>query len=133
MVKDNRELVYFTFCRKLLHFVENCQFMFHFILFKWHSACYGRYKVRGTSGFCLYMIELFVFGWLQLSRLLLLVLCIVLFLFITFVLTHICLTSHERDIGKQCRPRSDAAERGVWSRSTLFALRTGIFVEQGNN
>ena len=29
------------------------------------------------------------------------------------VLTHVCLASHKRDIGKQCRPRSDAAERGV--------------------
>ena len=34
----------------------------------------------------------------------------------------VCLT-HIWDIGKQCRPRSDAAERGVWSGSTLFAHR----------
>ena len=27
------------------------------------------------------------------------------------------------DIGKQCRPRSDAAERGAWSGSPLFAHR----------
>ena len=27
---------------------------------------------------------------------------------------------------KQCRPRSDAAERGVWSGSTLFAIHTAI-------
>ena len=25
----------------------------------------------------------------------------------TMVLTHLCLASHKRDIGKQCRPRSD--------------------------
>ena len=29
-------------------------------------------------------------------------------------------------IGKQCRPRSDAAERGVWSGSSLFANRKSI-------
>ena len=38
------------------------------------------------------------------------------------LLTHLCLASHKRDIGKQCRPRSDAAECGVWSGSTLFAI-----------
>ena len=27
---------------------------------------------------------------------------------------------------KQCRPRSDAAERGVWSGSTLFAIHPTI-------
>ena len=25
------------------------------------------------------------------------------------LLTHLCLASHKRDMGKQCRPRSDAA------------------------
>ena len=39
-----------------------------------------------------------------------------------FTLTHLCLASHERDIGKQCRPRSDAAECSIWSGSVLFAL-----------
>ena len=39
------------------------------------------------------------------------------------ILTHISLASHVWDIGKQCRPRSDAAERGVWSGSTLFTHR----------
>ena len=43
------------------------------------------------------------------------------------------MASHKRDISKQCRPRSDAAERGVWSGSTLFALSTGISVNHGNN
>ena len=38
-------------------------------------------------------------------------------------LTHISLVSHFWDIGKQCRPRSDAAECGVWSGSSLFANR----------
>ena len=28
-------------------------------------------------------------------------------------LTHMCLASLKRDIGKQCRPRSDAAEQGL--------------------
>ena len=28
-------------------------------------------------------------------------------------LTHLSLASHKRDIGKQCRPRSDAAKRGA--------------------
>ena len=28
------------------------------------------------------------------------------------------------DIGKQCKTRSDAAERGVWSGSPLFAYRS---------
>ena len=39
------------------------------------------------------------------------------------VLTHISLASHFWDTGKQCRPRSDAAERGVWSGPSLFAYR----------
>ena len=46
------------------------------------------------------------------------------------VLSHLCFASHRRDIGKQCRPRSDAAKRGVCSGSTLFALSTGIFCFQ---
>ena len=36
------------------------------------------------------------------------------------------------DIGKQCRPRSEAAERGVWSGSTLFALNIGISRKHAN-
>ena len=36
-------------------------------------------------------------------------------------LTHISLASHFRDIDEQCRPRSDAAECGVWLQSSLFA------------
>ena len=40
-----------------------------------------------------------------------------------FPLTHISLASHFWDIGKQCRPRSDATERGIWSGSSLFANR----------
>ena len=48
------------------------------------------------------------------------------------VLAHLCLASHTKDIGKQCRPRSDAAERGVWSESTLFALNTGISIKYDN-
>ena len=39
----------------------------------------------------------------------------------------------KRDIGKQCRPRSDAAERGVWSGSTMFALRSEISTKHDNN
>ena len=37
------------------------------------------------------------------------------------ILTHLSLAPYKKDIGKQCRPWSDAAERGVWSGSTLFA------------
>ena len=37
------------------------------------------------------------------------------------------------DIGKQCRPRSDATERGVLSTSRLFALNTGISIKHGND
>ena len=48
-------------------------------------------------------------------------------------LTHLNLASHKRDISKQCRPRWDAAERDVWSGSTLFALSTGISVNYGKN
>ena len=48
-------------------------------------------------------------------------------------LIHLCLASYKRDIGKRCRPRSDAAERGVWSGSTLFAFSTGISINHGNN
>ena len=32
-----------------------------------------------------------------------------------------CAKCHFLDLGKQCRPRSEAAERRVWSGSTLFA------------
>ena len=39
------------------------------------------------------------------------------------VLTHISLASHFWDIGKQCRPTSDAAECSFWSESSLFANR----------
>ena len=39
-------------------------------------------------------------------------------------LNHISLVSFLWDIGKQCRPRSGATERGVWSGSPLFAYRT---------
>ena len=48
-------------------------------------------------------------------------------------LTHLSLEFHTRDIGKKCRPRSDAAERGVWSGSTLFALRSEISTQHDNN
>ena len=41
----------------------------------------------------------------------------------TYVLTHISLASFLWEIGKQCRSRSDAAERGVSSGSPLFAYR----------
>ena len=48
-------------------------------------------------------------------------------------LTHLCLASHKRDIGKQCRNSSDATECGVWAVSTLFALITGISMKYGFN
>ena len=43
------------------------------------------------------------------------------------VLTQISLASFLWDIGKQCRPRSDAAERGVWWGSTLFFQKIFLF------
>ena len=50
------------------------------------------------------------------------------------LLTHLCLESHKSGmIGKQCRPRSDAAERGVWSESTLFASDTELSLKDGYN
>ena len=52
-------------------------------------------------------------------------------LYPTGVLTHLCLASCKWDIDKQCRPRSDTVERGVWSGSTLFGLSTGISVQRG--
>ena len=39
------------------------------------------------------------------------------------VLTHISLVSFLWDICKQCKPRSETKERGVWSGSPLFAYR----------
>ena len=38
------------------------------------------------------------------------------------LLTHISLVSHFWDKGKQCSPRSDTAECGLWSVSSLFAF-----------
>ena len=34
--------------------------------------------------------------------------------------THSCLVCHKRDIGKHCKPISDATECGIWSGSTLL-------------
>ena len=47
------------------------------------------------------------------------------------VLTHFSPETPKRAIGKQYRSRSDAAECGVWSGSTLIALNTGFFIKQG--
>ena len=43
-------------------------------------------------------------------------------------LTRLCLASHKMDIGKQCRTRSDATERGVLFGSKLFELNTRISI-----
>ena len=43
-------------------------------------------------------------------------------------ITHCSRETRKRVIGKQCRPRSDAAERGVWSGSPLFANSLTIFL-----
>ena len=48
-------------------------------------------------------------------------------------LTHLCPASNKRDIGKQCRPRSDAKECSIWSRSTQFALNSEISTKHENN
>ena len=47
-------------------------------------------------------------------------------------LTLLSPASHKWDIGKQCRPRSDAAERGVWSGYTLFGLSSKVSSKHGN-
>ena len=47
--------------------------------------------------------------------------------------THLSLASHKRDIGKQNGPRSDAADRGVWSESTLFAISSEISTKYDKN
>ena len=44
-----------------------------------------------------------------------------------YVLTHLCIASYKRVICKQCRPRSNAAERGFWSEFTLFAVTLESF------
>ena len=43
-------------------------------------------------------------------------------------LTHFSRETRKRVTGKRCRPRSDAAERGVWSGSSLFANSLAIFL-----
>ena len=43
-------------------------------------------------------------------------------LVISFLLTHIILSSFLCDIGKQCRSISDATKHLVWSGSSLFVL-----------
>ena len=47
----------------------------------------------------------------------------------TVGLTHINLENPKRVIGKQCRSRSDAAECGLWSGFTVFAISTEISVK----
>ena len=49
------------------------------------------------------------------------------------LLTHLSLASHKGDTDKQCRPRSDAPECGVWSGATLFALNSEISMKYDNN
>ena len=48
-------------------------------------------------------------------------------------LTHLSVTSHKRETGKHCRPWSDAAERDIWSESTLFALNSEISAKHDND
>ena len=48
-------------------------------------------------------------------------------------LTRLSLASHKRGIGERFWPWSDAAERGVWSGSTLFALSSEISTTHYNN
>ena len=44
------------------------------------------------------------------------------------LLTHCSLVNPKRVIGKKYIPRSDAAERGVWSGFLLFANSLAIFL-----
>ena len=48
-------------------------------------------------------------------------------------LIHLSLASYKKNIDKQFRSRSDAAERGVLSGSKLFAINTGITIKHGYN
>ena len=48
-------------------------------------------------------------------------------------LTHFSRKTPKRVICKQCRPRLDATECGIWSGSTLFALNTGISIKHSKN
>ena len=54
----------------------------------------------------------------------------------TVYLTHISLASHFRDIGKQCRPRSDAAEHclltGISIRNKIEMKSTPDTPKMGN-
>ena len=50
------------------------------------------------------------------------------FVFWTCQLTHCSWETPKRVSGKQCRPRSDAAECGIWSGSSLFANTSAIFL-----
>ena len=43
-------------------------------------------------------------------------------------LTHCSRETRKRVTGKQCRPWSDATERGVWSGSPLFENSLAIFL-----
>ena len=51
-------------------------------------------------------------------------------IFFNLLLIHWRLETPERVTGKQGRPRSDAAECGVWSGSPLFANRSTIFLQE---
>ena len=44
------------------------------------------------------------------------------------ILTHCSLETSKRVIGKQCKPKSDATECGIWSVSPLFANSSTIFL-----
>ena len=48
-------------------------------------------------------------------------------------LTLCSLETPKRVFGKQCRPRSDAAERGAWSGSPLFANNSPFFLWEFRN
>ena len=47
-------------------------------------------------------------------------------------LTNLSLASHKRDIGKQCRPKSDVTLCDIWSGSALFALSPEISTKHNN-
>ena len=64
---------------------------------------------------------------------LLIIWLLIIWLLIIWLLIHVCLASQNRDIGKQCRPRSDAATRGVWSGSTLVCIEYISFYKHGSN
>ena len=66
-----------------------------------------------------------VFGFIEVNK--------VMLYFHKIWLTHFSQETAKRETGELCRPRSDAAECGIWSGSVLCALNTGIPIKHSYN